>query len=150
MRHVDLWCEEVGKRIEDGVSGRVALVAGWSRGIAAATVRWLAADGADMAFTYRTGNVEAKVITSQLRDVGRLACPIEDDLSYPEPAVTVVSTGVGELGPLEVPVDIAGVASSGASDSISLDEFGVTTRRPHVGAITATPYKDAADAMRSS
>ena len=41
--------------IEDRLAGKVALVTGGSRGIGAEIVRRLAAEGADVGFTYRTG-----------------------------------------------------------------------------------------------
>ena len=109
--------------IERGLAGRVALVTGGSRGIGAAIVRRLAADGADVAFTYRTEREEADEIASDLRDMGRRALPIEVDLAPPESAASVVSATVGELGHLDILVNNAGVTSWGPLADIQLDEF---------------------------
>ncbi|MGH9017945.1 MAG: SDR family NAD(P)-dependent oxidoreductase, partial [Acidimicrobiales bacterium] len=115
--------EEVEMSIDNGLRGRVALVTGGSRGIGAAIVRRLAADGADVAFTYRTGKAEAEVIASELRDMGRRALPIEVDLARPESPASVVSTTVGGLGHLDILVNNAGVTSWGPLTRVQLDEF---------------------------
>jgi 3-oxoacyl-[acyl-carrier protein] reductase len=109
--------------IEPGLASRVALVTGGSRGIGAAIVRRLAADGADVAFTYRTGKEAAEVIVSELRDMGRRALPIEVDLSRPESAASVASAAVEEFGHLDILVNNAGVTSWGLLASVQLDEF---------------------------
>jgi 3-oxoacyl-[acyl-carrier protein] reductase len=109
--------------IESGLAGRVALVTGGSRGIGEAIVRRLAADGADVAFTYRTGKEEADVIASDLRELCRRALPIEADLGRPESAASVVAAAVGELGHLDILVNNAGVTSWGPLASVKLDEF---------------------------
>jgi 3-oxoacyl-[acyl-carrier protein] reductase len=44
------------------LAGKVALVTGGSRGIGAEIVRRLAAEGADVAFTYLTGKNEAEQV----------------------------------------------------------------------------------------
>ena len=109
--------------IENGLTGRVALVTGGSRGIGEAIVRRLAADGADVAFTYRTGQQEADTIARDVRDMGRQALPIDVDLALPESPASAVSTTVGELGQLDILVNNAGVTSWGPLANVTLDEF---------------------------
>ncbi|MGH3193796.1 MAG: SDR family NAD(P)-dependent oxidoreductase, partial [Streptosporangiaceae bacterium] len=48
--------------ITDRLAERVALVTGGSRGIGAEIVRRLAAEGADVGFTYHTGKDEAEQV----------------------------------------------------------------------------------------
>lgn len=109
--------------IKDGLTGRVALVTGGSRGIGAAIVRRLAAEGADVAFTYRTGKNEAEAIAGELADMGRRALLIEADLARPDAPASVVSTTVGGLGHLDILVNNAGVTSWGPLAGVGLDEF---------------------------
>jgi 3-oxoacyl-[acyl-carrier protein] reductase len=115
--------EGIEMSIENGLAGKAALVTGGSRGIGAAIVRRLAADGADVAFTYRTGKEEAELIAGELRDMGRRALLIEVDLARSESAALAVSAAVGELGHLDILVNNAGVTSWGPLASVQLDEF---------------------------
>src|SRR2546430_17500845 len=53
------------------LAGRGGLVTGGSRGIGAEIVRRLAAEGADVAFTYLTGQNEAEQVAGRVRRLGR-------------------------------------------------------------------------------
>ncbi len=59
--------------ITNRLAGKVALVTGGSRGIGAEIVRRLAAEGADIGFTYHTGKDEAEQVAGQVRGLGRRA-----------------------------------------------------------------------------
>lgn len=52
------------------LTGRVALVTGSSRGLGAATVRRLAAMGAEVVITYRKQEAEAEAVAAGIRDAG--------------------------------------------------------------------------------
>ena len=70
---MSFYSEEAEMSSEQHLAGKVALVTGGSRGIGEAIVRRLAADGADVAFTYRRGKDESQVIASDLSALGRRA-----------------------------------------------------------------------------
>jgi 3-oxoacyl-[acyl-carrier protein] reductase len=103
--------------------GQCALVTGGSRGIGAAIVRRLAAAGADVAFTYNTGEQEAAELAARLEASGHRAVPIEADLSRPRAAGDVVRVAVRELGKLDVLVNNAGVTFWRPLADIPLEEF---------------------------
>jgi 3-oxoacyl-[acyl-carrier protein] reductase len=115
--------EEVVVSIENRLANRVALVTGGSRGIGAAIVRRLAAEGADVAFTYRTGKEEAADVARHVRDLGRRTAAIEADLARPESSSVVVGAAVGELGRLDILVNNAGVTFWAPLQLIPLEEF---------------------------
>ena len=84
------------------MDNKVALVTGGSRGIGAEIVRRLAAEGADVGFTYRTGHDEAEQVAAQVRGLGRRALTVQADLAEPAAAAAVVTAVAGEFGRLDI------------------------------------------------
>ena len=82
---------------------------GGSRGIGAGIVRRLAAEGAEVAFTYNSGKEEADAIVTELAGAGRKAVAIQADLAEAGAAATVVDAAVAEFGRLDIVVNNAGV-----------------------------------------
>lgn len=107
----------------DGLTGKVALVTGGSRGIGAEVVRRLAADGADVAFTYNTGKDEAEQVAARVRELGRRALPVKADLAEPEGAAAVVDAALGEFGKLDILVNNAGVMHWGSVARTSVEDI---------------------------
>jgi 3-oxoacyl-[acyl-carrier protein] reductase len=63
----------------NALSGKVALVTGGSRGIGAAIVRRLKADGASVAFTYAASEDQAKALAADLETAGGRVLAIKAD-----------------------------------------------------------------------
>jgi 3-oxoacyl-[acyl-carrier protein] reductase len=128
---------------EKRLADRAALVTGGSRGIGAAVVRRLAAEGANVAFTYHTGMQEAAAIACDVRDLGREAVAIEADLARPESAPAVVQSAVGALGKLDILVNNAGITFWAPLLSIPIEEFdrlvAVDARAPFLIMQAAAP-----------
>ena len=129
--------------VENRLADRAALVTGGSRGIGAAVVRRLAAEGANVAFTYHTGMQEAAAIARDVRDLGREAVAIEADLARPESAAAVVQSAVGALGKLDILVNNAGITFWAPLLSIPIEEFdrlvAVDARAPFLIMQAAAP-----------
>lgn len=125
----------------DGLDGRVALVTGGSRGIGAAIARRLAADGADVAITYRSaGDQAAKVVTDiELR--GRRGIAVRADSADAAQVVEAVERTVRELGRLDILVNNGGVFVAGPPERTTLDDvdrvLAVNTRGAYVAAQAA-------------
>jgi len=109
--------------IDNRLGGKVALVTGGSRGIGAEIVRRLAAEGADVGFTYNTGKDEARAVAGQVRALGRRALTIHADLAEPDAAAAVVEAVVGEFGRLDFLVNNAGVVHWGPLARTSAEDF---------------------------
>jgi 3-oxoacyl-[acyl-carrier protein] reductase len=109
--------------ITDRLAGRVALVTGGSRGIGAEIVRRLAAEGADVGFTYHTGKDEAEEVAAQVRGLGRRAIAVAADLGDPAAAAAVVDAVAGEFGRLDILVNNAGITHWGALAQTSVADF---------------------------
>jgi 3-oxoacyl-[acyl-carrier protein] reductase len=105
------------------LGGQVALVTGGSRGIGAEIVRRLAAEGADVGFTYRTGQDEAQQVAAQVRALGRRVLTVQADLGEPAAAGAVVEAVVGEFGRLDILVNNAGITHWGALAQTRLEDF---------------------------
>jgi 3-oxoacyl-[acyl-carrier protein] reductase len=108
--------------IANRLDGKVALVTGGSRGIGAEIVRRLAAEGADVAFTYRSGKDEAEQVAGQVRGLGRRALTIQADLAEPSAAAAVVEAA-GEFGRLDILVNNAGITHWGSVARTSAEDF---------------------------
>jgi 3-oxoacyl-[acyl-carrier protein] reductase len=109
--------------IENRLAGKVALVTGGSRGIGAEIVRRLAAEGADVGFTYHTGKDEAEQVAGQVRGLGRRALMVRADLAEPAAAGAVVAAVVGEFGRVDILVNNAGITHWGALAQTSVEDF---------------------------
>jgi 3-oxoacyl-[acyl-carrier protein] reductase len=92
-----------------GIAGKKALVTGGSRGIGAATVRLLAACGADVAIGYRSRAKDAESVAARARENGVAAHSIGADISTLSGADDLVSRAVESLGGLDIFVGNAGV-----------------------------------------
>jgi 3-oxoacyl-[acyl-carrier protein] reductase len=105
------------------LSGRRALVTGGSRGIGAAIVQRLAADGALVAFTYAASPGPADELRSDISAQGGTAMAIQADNANARQVIAAVDEAVSQLGGLDILVNNAGVATSGAVESFPLEQF---------------------------
>jgi 3-oxoacyl-[acyl-carrier protein] reductase len=113
----------VAVEITDRLAGKVALVTGGSRGIGAEIVRRLAAEGADVGFTYHTGKDEAETVAERVRGFGRRTLTVEADLAEPASAPAVVDAVAGEFGRLDILVNNAGITHWGSLAQTRLADF---------------------------
>jgi 3-oxoacyl-[acyl-carrier protein] reductase len=108
------------------LSKKRALVTGGSRGIGAAIVRRLAADGADVALTYvsRPENAHKTVEAAQEFDVRALA--IQADAADPAAVVAAVEHAADVFGGIDILVNNAGIAVISPVDALTLEDFDRT------------------------
>ena len=105
------------------LADRRALVTGGSRGIGAAIVRRLAADGAHVAFTYAASRAPADSLRSEISARGGTAVPIQADSADVQQVSAAVDEATSQLGGLDILVNNAGVTSSGNVESFPLEQF---------------------------
>jgi len=122
--------------IENRLAGQVALVTGGSRGIGAEIVRRLAAEGADVGFTYHTGKDEAEQVAVQVRGLGRRVLTVQAELAEPAAAGAVVEAVMGEFGRLNILVNNAGITHWGSLAQTRVEDFdrlvAVNARAPYL------------------
>ena len=96
--------------------GRAALVTGASRGIGRAIAVALAQRGAAVAVNFRARAAEAHSVVAQIRSAGGRAIAIRADVSISAEVAEMAARAAGELGPIDVLVNNAGVAISGVRE----------------------------------
>lgn len=102
---------------------KTALVFGGARGIGAASVRRLAKDGFDVAFTYVSRADSASELASSIQAAGRKVIAIQADSANPDAISEAVRTAVDELGPLDVVVVNAGILRINTVEAVALEEL---------------------------
>lgn len=105
------------------LEGKRALVTGASRGIGAAIVRRLAADGAAVAFTYGKSVEEAKQLVADVAADGGIAVALQADSADAAQVAKSVDDAAAELGGLDILVNNAGVAVLGDVETFATDDF---------------------------
>ncbi|WP_433698746.1 SDR family NAD(P)-dependent oxidoreductase [Nocardiopsis sp. CA-288880] len=105
------------------LAGRVALVTGGSRGIGAAIVRRLAADGADVAFTYLNARERAEALVREAGAVGVRALAVRADSAEPDRIREAVDLVHERLGGPDILVNNAGIAVFGPFGDATVAEF---------------------------
>jgi 3-oxoacyl-[acyl-carrier protein] reductase len=97
------------------LEGRIALVTGGGRGIGRAIARGLAEDGADVAVNYRRDEEAAKETVAAIEASGRRAGAYRASVDSFAEDEAMVAAIASELGPVDLLVCNAGIASRGQS-----------------------------------
>lgn len=119
-----------------GIEGKVALVTGGSRGIGAAIVERLAAEGADIALTYNTSADRAEQVAAAVRGTGRRGLAIHAPAGDPQAVPAAVGRTAAEFGRLDILVNNAGIFPYGTIDELTMEQFDETMAL-HVRAVFA-------------
>ena len=109
--------------IEPRLKDKVALVFGGSRGIGAAIVKQLAADGASVALTYAKSPDKAAETARAAERLGVSVLTIKADSADPEAVNGAVTQTVARFGRLDILVVNAGILIRGRVDTYDLEDF---------------------------
>jgi 3-oxoacyl-[acyl-carrier protein] reductase/pteridine reductase len=124
--------------------GKTAAVTGGGRGLGRAIVRALAAEGADVAFSYCTSRAGAEKELTSLREQGRRAVAMAADARVPGEMAGFVEEASRALGGLDILVNNVGVFRDVPFDELGeevLDEaFDVNVKAAVMAARAATPH----------
>lgn len=121
-------------------AGKVALVLGGSRGIGAAVVARLAADGANVAFTYSTSPDRAEALVAQLANENGEAIALQADSGDAFQVKAAVDQALTRFGGLDILVVNAGILRLARIDQFSLEDFDRTVAVNVRGVFTAIHY----------
>jgi 3-oxoacyl-[acyl-carrier protein] reductase len=110
-----------GKHMTQFLKGKVALVTGGSRGIGAAIARRLAAQGADVAFSYSRSAERAQAVVGDIEALGGRVLAVAADQADSEAVAALVRTAHGHFGRLDILVNSAGVFVTGGIGDAQAD-----------------------------
>ena len=110
----------------NSLQNKVALVIGGSRGIGAAIVERLAAEGAAVAFTYVSSAQKAEALAASLRARDSKVLAIQADSADEQALRAAVDTTVKTYGRLDILVNNAGVLAIGPLEDFSMADFDRT------------------------
>jgi 3-oxoacyl-[acyl-carrier protein] reductase len=119
------------------LAGKSAVVTGGSRGIGRAIVLRLAAQGADVAFSYRGNEAAAKETAAAVEALGRKALPVQGDVSQPETADALVKAALAAFGKVDILVNNAGITRDDLIMRMSVEDFRAVLETNLFGAFYA-------------
>ncbi|WP_395677492.1 SDR family NAD(P)-dependent oxidoreductase [Inquilinus sp.] len=106
-----------------GLSGKVALVTGGSRGMGAAIAERLAQDGADVALTYVASPEKAQAVVGRIEAAGQRGLAIAADAADGKAVQAAVERTVAEFGRIDILVNNAGIFPYGPIEEVSEEEL---------------------------
>jgi 3-oxoacyl-[acyl-carrier protein] reductase len=106
------------------LKNKTALVTGGSRGIGAGIVKRLAAEGANVIFTYINSAEKAQALVKELESSGVRALAVKADTGNLEEITAAITIAVAEFGKIDILVNSAGLFITGAIDDSQADLDG--------------------------
>lgn len=108
------------------LTGRVCLVTGGSRGIGRAIAIALARAGGDVAINCRERVADGALVADEIRSRGRRSIVVPADISRVGAVAGMVERVTGEIGPIDVLINNAGIAMRRGIDDLSEEDFDLT------------------------
>jgi 3-oxoacyl-[acyl-carrier protein] reductase len=105
------------------LDGRTALVTGASRGIGSAIARALARAGANVAVNYRSHESGAREVCAEIRGWGRRCIAVQGDVARAADVARLVESVHGELGPIAILVNNAGIGQVRTIEDITEQDW---------------------------
>lgn len=118
--------------------GKAAIVTGGSRGIGAAIVKSLAADGFDVAIIYQGSKERAESLAEEIKATGRNAIAVQCDVSSLEQVEKMTAEVLEKLGSVDVLVNNAGKTKDGLIMRMTEEDFDSIINTNLKGAFNCT------------
>ncbi len=105
------------------LAGKTAFVTGGARGIGAAIVKRLAADGASVAFTYVSAQSKADELVQEIQSSGGQAVAIRANSADFDALKAAIQETIHSFDGIDILVNNAGISSMKPYDQFALEEF---------------------------
>jgi 3-oxoacyl-[acyl-carrier protein] reductase len=105
------------------LTDKVALVTGGSRGIGAAIVKRLAAEGAKVMFTYANSPEKAVAVVAEIEAAGGVAIALKASSAVPAEVTEAVTKTIADFGQIDILVNNAGIYVGKAFEEHSLEDY---------------------------
>ena len=115
--------EETPVNTNHGLTGKIAIVFGGSRGIGAAAARRLATEGADVTVTYVSAPERAADTVAAIEAGGRRGLAIKADSADPQAIEAAVAQTVDHFGKLDIAVINAGILLRGDVAEVNVEDL---------------------------
>ena len=121
-----------------GLSGKIALVTGGSKGIGKAVARGLAQEGARVAICARGPEALQEAAQEITKATGHEVFPVAGDLTTPDDAHTIVETVIGHFGHIDILVNNAGAAPGGEILHLTEEDWAQALQLKFMGFVRCT------------
>jgi 3-oxoacyl-[acyl-carrier protein] reductase len=118
-----VWRGERLRRIVGKLENKVAIITGGARGIGRAIAEAFVAEGADVAIADLAPESGTAELLAALRKGGRRAIYVQTDVSKEPEVKAMVERVIGELGPVEILVNDAGIFSQVLLHEMSSEQW---------------------------
>ena len=105
------------------LQGKNAFVSGGTRGIGAAIVRKMAAEGANVAFTYHKSQNEANNLVREIEAYGVRGLAVQADAMQAENVVQAVQKTVSVFGSIDILINSAGIFELKSITESTLEDY---------------------------
>jgi 3-oxoacyl-[acyl-carrier protein] reductase len=105
------------------LSGKSAVVTGGSRGIGRAIVLRLAAQGADVCFSYVSNSAAADDVVKEIEKLGRRGLAHQANVTAPEAAEGLIKAAIDAFGKVDILVNNAGITRDDLIMRMSVDNW---------------------------
>lgn len=105
------------------LQNKTAVVTGGSRGMGRAIVKELAAQGANVVFTYASSADKAAAVAAEVQDAGGKAIAVKADNASQSEIVAAINTAVQQYGGVDILVNNAGIAQMKPFEDYTLQDY---------------------------